>query len=107
MKKIFGQFGAGVGVLAMAIIAGGWLLDAGIERNRSAERLAEIIALVSERHVDDVDEARLYEMAIEGMVAQLASHSRLIRPDDFEEFRRQTLGAYAVSARRWLCGDRG
>ena len=60
-----------------------------------ARLLAEVLERVKRDYVDDVDDARLIEAAIRGMVADLDPHSAYLDPDEYEEIRVSTTGNYS------------
>ena len=57
--------------------------------------LVEVLELVRADYVDDVDEHRLIEDAIRGMVSSLDPHSAFLDPDEYREVRISTAGAYS------------
>ena len=60
-----------------------------------ARLLAEVLERVKRDYVDDVDDARLIEAAIRGMVADLDPHSAYLDPEEYEEIRVSTTGNYS------------
>ncbi len=60
-----------------------------------ARLLAEVLERVKRDYVDDVDDARLIDAAIRGMVADLDPHSAYLDPDEYEEIRVSTTGNYS------------
>jgi carboxyl-terminal processing protease len=60
-----------------------------------ARLLAEVLERVKRDYVDDVDDSRLIEAAIRGMVADLDPHSAYLDPDEYEEIRVSTTGNYS------------
>jgi carboxyl-terminal processing protease len=60
-----------------------------------ARLLAEVLERVKRDYVDDVDDTRLIEAAIRGMVADLDPHSAYLDPDEYEEIRVSTTGNYS------------
>ena len=98
-------------VLVLAVgIALGLMLSVGTavraDREAAAEKplslptedvrmLVEVLELVRADYVDDVDEHRLIEDAIRGMVSSLDPHSAFLDPDEYREVRISTAGAYS------------
>lgn len=60
-----------------------------------ARLLAEVIQLVRDNYVDAVDDHRLMQNAIRGMVESLDDHSTFLTPDEFEDMKVTTTGLYA------------
>jgi carboxyl-terminal processing protease len=60
-----------------------------------AHLLAEAMARVKHDYVDDVDDDRLVEAAIRGMLADLDPHSAFLGPDEFDDIRVSTSGRYS------------
>ena len=60
-----------------------------------ARLLAEVLERVKRDYVDEVDDARLIDAAIRGMVADLDPHSAYLDPDEYEEIRVSTTGNYS------------
>jgi len=60
-----------------------------------ARLLAEVLERVKRDYVDEVDDERLIEAAIRGMVADLDPHSSYLDPEEYEEIRISTSGNYS------------
>ena len=60
-----------------------------------ARLLAEVIQRVRENYVDSVDDHKLMQNAIRGMVEALDDHSTFLTPDEFDDMKVSTTGAYA------------
>ena len=60
-----------------------------------ARLLAEVIQRVRENYVDSVEDHKLMQNAIRGMVEALDDHSTFLSPDEFEDMKVSTTGAYA------------
>jgi carboxyl-terminal processing protease len=60
-----------------------------------ARLLAEVIQRVRDNYVDSVDDHRLLLSAIRGMVESLDDHSTFLTPDEFQDMKVSTSGAYA------------
>ena len=60
-----------------------------------AHLLAEAIERVKRDYVDDVDDDRLVEAAIRGMLADLDPHSAFLGPAEFDDIRVSTSGRYS------------
>lgn len=86
---------AAVGLVA--IVSGGWLLQQGAQGNvyLNQKMLQDVIRVVSDRFVEPVDPADLYDMAVEGLIEQLGDpHTTLLRPEDYSQLRLTTTGNY-------------
>ena len=59
-----------------------------------AQLLAEVIMRIREEYVDALEDEELIDNAIEGMLKDLDSHSRLLGEDDYEDVRISTTGQY-------------
>jgi carboxyl-terminal processing protease len=86
-------------VTGMALATGGWLLQreaAPVGSVYQQARLFEdVLAHVADFYVDSVDEHRLYQMAIDGMLDQLHDpYSVFLKRDDFRNLTEQTTGNY-------------
>lgn len=57
--------------------------------------LVEVLERVRVDYVDDVDEHRLIEDAIRGMVSSLDPHSAFLDPEEYREVRISTAGSYS------------
>jgi carboxyl-terminal processing protease len=66
-------------------------LDSTIE---SAALVAEVIDRVRREYVDAVDDKRIVEAAIRGIVADLDQHSAFLDADEYEDIRISTTGNY-------------
>jgi carboxyl-terminal processing protease len=60
-----------------------------------ARLLAEVLERVKRDYVDEVDDDRLIEAAIRGMVSNLDPHSSYLDPEEYEEIRISTSGNYS------------
>lgn len=60
-----------------------------------ARLLAEVIQRVRDNYVDAVEDHKLMQNAIRGMVEALDDHSTFLSPDEFEDMKVSTSGAYA------------
>ncbi len=84
-----------VGLIAVA--TGGWLILQGGQENVYLKNriLQDILRTVSDRYVEEIDPADLYDMAIEGLLEKLGDpHSTLLRPEDYSDLRLTTTGNY-------------
>jgi carboxyl-terminal processing protease len=62
---------------------------------KDARLLAEVLQRVKDNYVDVVNDHQLLENAIHGMVESLDDHSTFLNPDEFEDMKVSTSGAYA------------
>ena len=60
-----------------------------------ARLLAEVMQRIRENYVDAVDDHTLIQYAIRGMVEALDDHSTFLNPEEFQDMRVSTSGAYA------------
>ena len=62
-------------VMVAAVISGGWLLQRGSSRSQAvfekARLFEDIVAHIAEYAIDSLEEAELYELAIEGLIEEL------------------------------------
>jgi carboxyl-terminal processing protease len=87
-----------IGILAVALlplVAGGFLVQQGAAAD-GARVLEQVLQLVSQRYVDTVSAAALYEKAARGLVKELNDpYSELFSPKELAQFSQQTNGRYA------------
>ena len=86
-------------VAVVALATGGWLLQRETEPEGSVYQQArlfeDVLAHVSDYYVDSIDERKLYEMAIDGMLDQLHDpYSVYLKPEDFRQLSEATTGTY-------------
>ena len=85
-------------VLALALlpaVAGGFLVQDRASSD-AARLLDQVFTLISQRYVDTVGQAALYEKAARGMVKELNDpYSELFSPKELASFSQQTNGKYA------------
>ncbi|MGI9079197.1 MAG: S41 family peptidase [Gemmatimonadaceae bacterium] len=80
--------------VALPIIAGGWILQERATRD-GARLFDQVLSLVSDRFVDTVGTAALYEKAAKGLVDQLNDpYSELLSPKAAERFSATSTGRY-------------
>lgn len=90
-----------VTLVALAALAtGGWFLQRETEPAGSVYQQArlfdDVLAHVADYYVDSLDERRLYQMAIDGMLDQLGDpYSVYLKPDDFRQLSEATTGNYS------------
>ncbi len=99
MRKLLLAAVAGImgGALVSTQLAGP-LIAQESERNRSVYEQLDLFGDVFERiraqYVTEVDTGDLIRAAINGMLSSLDPHSSFLAPDDFEDLRVQTRGAF-------------
>ena len=86
-------------VVAFSVIAGGWLLQEGVDRAENvyvrARLFQEVVQRVESSFVNEVDEGTLYNSAIDGLIRDLGDpHSSFLPASDFEDLRIRTEGEY-------------
>ncbi|MBA3560954.1 MAG: S41 family peptidase [Gemmatimonadaceae bacterium] len=80
--------------LALPIVAGGWILQERATRD-GARLFDQVLSLVSDRFVDTVGTASLYEKAAKGLIDQLNDpYSELLSPKAAERFSATSTGRY-------------
>ena len=84
---------------SVALVTGGWLLqrDTGPQGTvyQQARLFDDVLSRVADFYVDSIDERRLYQMAIDGLLDQLHDpYSTFLKPDDFHALSEQTTGDY-------------
>jgi carboxyl-terminal processing protease len=62
---------------------------------KDARLLAEVMQRVKDDYVDTVSDHQLFQNAVRGMVEALDDHSTFLSPDEFEDMKVSTSGAYA------------
>ncbi len=83
----------------LALATGGWLLQRETEPTGSiyqqARLFEDVLAHVADFYVDSIEERRLYQMAIDGMLDQLHDpYSVFLKRDDFRALNEATTGNY-------------
>ena len=86
-------------VVAFSVAAGGWLLQEGVDRSANVyvrvRVLQEVVDRVRSSFVEEIDQAALYNSAIEGVIQELDDpHSSFLPASDFEDLRIRTEGEY-------------
>jgi carboxyl-terminal processing protease len=83
-----------IGALALPLVAGGFALQDRTTRD-GARLFDQVMSLVSDRFVDTVNNAELYEKAARGLVQQLNDpYSELLTPRQMERFQGTSSGRY-------------
>src|SRR5256885_5459232 len=87
-----------VGVVSF--VSGGWLLQRGSPQAGSVYQKArlvdDILSHVGDYYVDSVDERKLYDMAIDGMLEQLNDpYTTFLREKEYRDLTLNTTGNYA------------
>ena len=93
------EFFVPIVVVAFAVMAGGWLLQDGVDRAANiyvrVRVLQEVMDHVETSFVDDVDAASLYTSAIDGLIRDLGDpHSSFVPADEFENLSIHIDGEY-------------
>jgi carboxyl-terminal processing protease len=94
------------GILVVALVgvvsfvSGGWLLQRGSNQAGSVYQKArlfdDIVAHVADYYVDSVDERKLYDLAIDGMLGALNDpYTTFLREKEYRELNLSTTGNYA------------
>jgi carboxyl-terminal processing protease len=82
-----------------AFLSGGWLLQRGGDRSgnvyQKARLFENVVAYLADYYVDSLDESRLYDLAIDGMLKELNDpYTVFLRKDDVEDLALSTTGNY-------------
>ena len=98
MKKILAaaMLGGLVGIVAAPQLVGP-LLAGETDQAKTYQQLelfGDIFDRIRAKYVEDVDDAKLIEAAINGMLTSLDPHSSYLLPDDADDMRIQTKGAF-------------
>lgn len=88
-----------VGIVLVALVSGGWLLQHESEPVGSVYRQArvfeDVLAHVADYYVDSIDERQLYQMAIDGLLDRLHDpYSVFLKREDFRALSEATSGNY-------------
>jgi carboxyl-terminal processing protease len=99
MKKIWlaGFVGATAGMVFSTQFAGPIVAQEAAKESSVYEQLdlfGDIFERIRSSYVEPVDEKKLIESAIDGMLASLDPHSSYLPPDDFDDMRVQTRGEF-------------
>jgi carboxyl-terminal processing protease len=62
---------------------------------KEARLLAEVMQRVRDNYVDPIEDHQLMQNAVRGMVEALDDHSTFLTPDEFDDMKVSTSGAYA------------
>jgi carboxyl-terminal processing protease len=82
------------GALILPVVAGGFMAQ-GRATADGAKLFSQVLSLVSDRFVDTVDAAGLYEKAARGLVQQMQDpYTELMSPRQRSDFNRGTAGRY-------------
>lgn len=65
------------------------------ETFRMLELFGDVLAVVEQAYVVEVDNKKLIEAALDGMMTALDPHSNYLSPDDFGDLRERTEGQYS------------
>jgi len=83
----------------VSFLSGGWLLQRGTSQAgnvyQQARLFDDVLGYVADYYVDSVSESELYDLAIDGMLGQLADpYAQFLRRQDFEDLTESTTGNY-------------
>jgi carboxyl-terminal processing protease len=87
-------------VLGLTVSLGSHFVDRSLRAEPAANLdaaavIADVIARVQQEYVDKIDESKLIESAIRGIVQDLDTHSRYLDTAAYEDIRISTTGRYA------------
>ena len=87
-------------VLGVALVSGGWLMQAGYDgaggHVTSARLFDEVMKRVENFYVDTITEPQLYRKAVDGLLLELHDpHSAYLPPDRLAKLNESTTGRYA------------
>jgi carboxyl-terminal processing protease len=88
-----------IAMSGMALVTGAWLLQRDASPRgtvyQQARLFDDVLSRVADFYVDSIDERKLYQMAIDGLLDQLHDpYSTYLKPDDFHALNEQTSGDY-------------
>src|SRR5216683_2076629 len=88
-----------IAMSGMALVTGAWLLqrDASPQGTvyQQARLFDDVLSRVADFYVDSIDERKLYQMAIDGLLDQLHDpYSVFLKRDDFKALNEATTGNY-------------
>lgn len=86
-------------VVFFSVIAGGWLLQKGVDRTENVyvrvRLFQEVVDRIESSFVEEVDREALYNSAIDGIISDLGDpHSSYMQASDYEDLRIRTEGEY-------------
>lgn len=86
-------------IVGVSLVTGAWLLQRqgapAASVYQQARAFDDVLAHVADFYVDSIDEGKLYQMAIDGLLDQLHDpYSTFLKPDDFRSLSEQTSGNY-------------
>ncbi|TVQ36548.1 MAG: S41 family peptidase [Wenzhouxiangella sp.] len=82
------------GLLAAALLLGTLPVRAGQVSLEDLRAFADAWGYIKAHHVDDIDDRKLLEAAIRGMLSELDPHSNWLSPDEFRNVEEQASGRY-------------
>src|SRR5687768_13658908 len=92
-RRRFPRF-ALIGLLVVPVVAGGFMLQAQ-STAEGVQLFRNVVELVSQRYVDTVSQAQLYEKAARGLLEELKDpYTELLTPKDRTAFETRTGGRY-------------
>ena len=84
-----------LGAGTMAFVSRPAAADAPVaEKFKMVELFGDVLTMVEQQYVTPVDDKKLIEAAIDGMLTSLDPHSDYLNPDDYSDMRDQTRGQY-------------
>ncbi len=99
MKYILPMFGA-IGATALFAFSATGLMAGAVERPshqqtfRQLELFADVLSRVRNEYVEEVEDTKLIDEALNGMLHSLDPHSSYMNPDDFREMQSSSRGEY-------------
>ena len=85
-------------ILTFALVAGAWMFQRGAisDRVNGTRLFAQVSAAVRDNFVDTVSEARVYQLAVDGMLSELDDpYDAYLTPDRANRLSERTSGSYA------------
>lgn len=85
-------------ILAIVLVAGAWMFQRGTvsEKVNGTRLFSQVSEAVSEDYVDTVGDARVYQLAIDGMLSELDDpYDAYLTPDRANRLSERTSGSYA------------
>ncbi len=89
-----------IGISALALAGGAFAYaktNAFLQDNDTLHQLelfGDVMSIVQQQYVVKVDDKKLIEAALDGMLSSLDPHSNYLNPDEFKELREMSTGSY-------------
>ena len=94
LKFLAPAAGAVIGLTAFFYSANSAPQEEAVDTYAQLELFAEILTRVRADYVEDVNDAKMIEASIDGMLSSLDPHSSYLNPEEFRDMQVQTSGEY-------------